>query len=596
MQTIYKYKTAIVLVLLVVIGMSLYGNTFNNEFFWDDDDSIVNNAYIKDWQYLPKYFTENLIAGAGQTTNYYRPVLLISFALDYNLWGLNPTGFHLTNALLHIIAAWLIFFILRLLLRKQGGEYFSLFIPFLVSLFFLIHPLQTEAVTYVAGRADSLSSVFSLLAILCYIYYRFSKSGSSNRISKILKFYGAAVLFFVLGLLTKEQVILLPALILLVELVFFTKKFNKKNVFNVLKIVFPFFLISIIYFTVRLTLLDFNNMLSGFEYGEVYDYSVWHRLLTFGYVMLLYFKLLFIPTGLHMAREVSMVTSFFSWPVLLFLAILAIIIVVSVKTWKKNRLVAFGFAWFFIILLPRTNIFQINRPMYEHWLYLPMMGFWLAVFCLAVIIFKKIRVRNKKLALMSIYLGLGALVIYMAGFSTLTILRNNDWQDAITFYEKNLYYTPNSFIQHNNLGMAYADANRIDEAIKEYKKALEISDVYAQVHHNLANSLRDSDQEAEAIKEYKKAITMSPTFSLSYNNLLAIFIEQQNKERAEELLKQMKVVFSSEPNYLYVAGVAHFSFNDYDKAVEYWRELLKIEPGNRAVRELISQAKAKKVE
>ena len=137
MSYIQKHKKIVILFVLLVVGLIIYGNSFNNEFFWDDDDSIVNNIYIKDWKYLDNYFLENLIAGAGQVTDYYRPILLICFSLDYHFWGLEPFGFHLTNTFLHIIAAFLIFLLLRRLIKKKSDSFLDLsfILPFLTSLF-----------------------------------------------------------------------------------------------------------------------------------------------------------------------------------------------------------------------------------------------------------------------------------------------------------------------------------------------------------------------------------------------------------------------------------------------------------------------------
>lgn len=540
MDFLLKHKKIIIFIALVLVGFLVYVNSFQNEFFWDDDDSIVNNVYIKNWKHFDKYFTENLIAGSGQITNYYRPVLLISFAVDYYLWKLNPFGFHLTNTLLHIFCAYLIFLILhKLILFYQGQK--SVFkikeieysLPFLVSLFFLIHPLQTEAITYVAGRADPLSSLLSLLAIWFYVQFRLYKDKKIGQ-------YILVLIFFILALLTKEQVILLPFLILLIEAVFFLKK-KKKSILNAVYLNLPLFLISGIYFLIRLFILNFDNLLHGFEYAQNYDAILYHRLLTFSSVALGYLKLLFLPFHLHMAREVFLITSIFNWQVLFFLVLIILVILICIKTWKKNKLISFGVLWFAIILLPRTNIFQINRPMYEHWLYLPMLGFYLSLFCLLILIWQKIK--NFKLKKILKYIALSLLIIYIIGFSVLTILRNNDWKNPIVFYEKNLKYTPNSFIQHNNLGMAYADAGYFKKSIIEYRRAIEIKDVYAQVHYNLANSLDKAGKTAEAIQEYKIAIKMSPSFSYPYNNLLVIYLREGMQEEAEELLKQMKIMF-----------------------------------------------------
>ena len=204
-------KIILSIISFLIIGLGIYANSFQNEFIWDDDDSIVNNIYIQDFHYFPKYFSENLIAGSGQTTNYWRPVLLISFALDYKIFNLNPLGYHLTNTLLHILVAILGFFLIYTLSQKK------FLLSYLPALLFLVHPLQTEAITYIAGRADPLSSVFALLTLIFYVNFR-------NKNNKKYLFFSVGT--FLLALLTKEQSILLPALVLLVELCFFSNKDN----------------------------------------------------------------------------------------------------------------------------------------------------------------------------------------------------------------------------------------------------------------------------------------------------------------------------------------------------------------------------------
>lgn len=544
-MNIFKNKALIVFIIFLAIGLAIYANSFSNQFFWDDDDYIVNNIYIKDWNYLPHFFTKNSIDGSGQITNYWRPLVLLSFAVDFHTWGLYPIGFHLTNTLLHILVAWLSFLFLYKLFelfseeKKVSSQ--NTFIVFLVSLIFLVHPLQTEAITYVAGRADALSSIFCLLSLLFYIYFREKK--------KIGKFV-LSVIFFILGLLTKEQIILLPALILLIELVCFTKRIDKKSIIKITRLVGLFFVISLLYFGLRLTVLNFKEFFFDFSSytDEAYMSNVFYRLLTFFFVMISYFKLLFVPTSLHMAREVPIITSVFSPYVLSFIVLLILIIILCIKTWKKNRLITFGFLWFFIILLPRTNILKINRPMYEHWLYLPMIGFWLALFLLILLIAKKIREARKKEIFETGFYTIILVLCFI--FCILTVLRNRDWRDPITFYEKNLRYTPNSFIQYNNLGMAYAQAGWHEGAQTSYQKAIEIKDIYPQVHHNLANSLVATDKTDQAIAEYKKAIEISPEFILPYEGLLNIYFAQGERDKIIDLIWEMDNIFENDPRFL----------------------------------------------
>ncbi len=566
-----KQKKLLSLVVLAIIGLAIYANSFNNQLFWDDDDVITNNYYIKNVEYWPKFFSESLIAGAGQVSNYWRPLLLVSFSLDYQVWGLTPFGYHLTNTILHILAAWLVFLFLFKISRAYS-------LSFIVSLLFLIQPLNTEAVTYAAGRADPLSTVLVMLAL---IFYWDARQEQTEVKKPRLKFI-FSLIFFLAGLLVKEQVVMLPALVLLVEYVLIDWN---KNFWQKLLPALPYVFLAAAYLAMRLLFLNFNDLLGGMAYdSSLYNSSLYVRLLTFTKVMVDYIGLLFAPLGLHMAREVAPVTSFFSRPVIIFLLALALAVLIAVKTWRTNKLIAFGLAWYAIWLLLRANVLQINRPMYEHWLYLPMVGFWLAMLGLIVLIWEK----YGKLKILK-QAGLTVLLVYVLIFSWLTIKRNQDWRDPITFYEKNLRYTPSSFIQHNNLGMAYAAAGRNDQAIAEYLKAIAIKDVYAQVHHNLANVLAATGRLDGAVEEYKKAMSLSPAFQLPYQNLLSIYLNNKNKAGAEAVLLEMKKNLG-ENIYFKYAGLAAYFSGDYSSAIKFWRLWLTLEPDSLEARGLISEA------
>jgi tetratricopeptide (TPR) repeat protein len=563
-----KQLYSLVLLIFLIIGLALYVNSFNNQLFWDDDDVIVNNVYTQDLTQLPKYFSENLISGAGQVSNYYRPLLLISFAIDYQIWGLNPIGYHLSNTFFHILSAFLGFILLYRLTNKR------FLISFLPALIFLIHPLQTEAVTYVAGRADPLSTVFSLGVLILYTYFRETK--------KKLHIY-LSLLLFILALLTKEQVIFLPALVLLIELIFY---FSKKNIKSSLMKLIPYFSISIVYFILRITVLNFNQLLTGSTYNALYDGNLWVRLYTFCLVIWNYFKLLFIPHNLHMAPELNIVTKFFSWPVITLLIFLLLLSYIAYKLYYKNKYFAFGLLWFFIILAPRTNIISINRPMYEHWLYLPMIGFYLALFSL--VFYALNRIKKERLKQYILYSFLIVVFIYLSYLSYLTIERNNIWQDPITFYKYNLTYTPNSFIQHNNLGMALAESGEYQEAIKHYQRALEINSDYPQVYSNYANSLLALNKLEEAKINYLKAIDKSPRFSIPYQKLLFIYMRQNDTDKINELLNRFKENFTY-LNYLNFKLSYYLQINQYEEALNIAQELNTLEPNNMNWQHLILQ-------
>src|SRR3990167_8692024 len=144
--------------LLIIVGFAIYAPNLNNVLFWDDNEWIVSNPFVYDFSRLKEIFTENILAGYGLNSNYYRPLLLLSFAVNYVIDGVKPLGYHLVSNGFHIANGLLIFFILTGVFKRRLPA-------FLAALLFLIHPLQTEAVTYISGRGDPMSVFFMLLAL-----------------------------------------------------------------------------------------------------------------------------------------------------------------------------------------------------------------------------------------------------------------------------------------------------------------------------------------------------------------------------------------------------------------------------------------------
>ncbi|HTX86632.1 MAG TPA: tetratricopeptide repeat protein [Candidatus Nanoarchaeia archaeon] len=562
-KNIRKNKEIAVFILFLIIGLAIYANSFGNQFFWDDNDEIVNNVYVQHFD-VGKMFSQSMISGAGQTTNYYRPILLLSYALDYQLWGMNSFGFNLADVLLHILNAWLIFILLYFLLslrpttpqplfRKEGSQLSphpsfgrrGVWLAFLPALIFLIHPLNTEAVDYVSGRADVLYAFFLLLSLIFWLRQSLTRRTLPfDRRSQIIN-YSAAAAFFILSLLTKETAVVLPFLVLLIELIFISAKSpgqetlpGLKKLKTVLKKTWLLFAILAVYLILHFTVFNFNQINGSLIgcLGAYCDYNIFQRGLVFLLVCLNYFKILFLPLGLHMERAVAEFGSIYSWKILAAAAAILLWAAAAVFFWKKEKGIAFGFFWFFILLAPTSGIaVKMIYPTYEHFLYLPMIGFWLAVFCLIDILFAKIKPAGVlRLVKFFFYVMLTACVVY---WSILTIRHNRLWHDPLTFYENNLKYSPQSFIEHANLGMAYDDVARYQDAIAEYQKAIAIADLYPQVHFDLANSLVAVKNYTEAEKEYLRAISMDPGFISPYRNLYSLYVYLGEKDKAEEINK-----------------------------------------------------------
>ena len=503
-----------IIYILIIIGFVLYFNSFGNQMFWDDDDSILKNAFIQNWEHIPKYFSENLIAGAGLVSNYWRPVLLSVFSLEWHLWEDWAPGYHFVNTSFHIANAILLFLILLFLFKEK-------WLSFLTSLIFLAHPLQTEAVTYVAGLGDSLSVFFVFLGIWFYLKSKEKK-----------KLYKWSLIMYALALMSKETAIIMPGFIFLIDFVVYKKKIKES-----LKTLWPFLAIFGFYFLLRATVLNFSNTFNLYGEENIFTSSIFTRIFTFLKILTIYIQLLFWPFGLHMERSVEIATSLFSAPVLIGLLVFLSLITLAVTQLKKRPIISFGILWFFIGLSLTSNILiPINGLLYEHWLYLPLIGIFLPLIWLGQ------KIKFKKVAL-------ACFVIFFLFLSTLTMARNRDWKDPITFYNQTLEYAPDSFRVINNLGMAYNDVGDHEKAEETYFKAIALNPSVPTVYHNLGNNYANNNQIDLAIENFEKALELNPHFTFSYGSLFNLYLETEQYDKAIEVLQRYsQFINSNDPN------------------------------------------------
>ena len=543
--------------LLVVIGSFIYSFNLNNKLFWDDDDWIVNNVSVHSvsWSNVKFWLSNNVLAGVGLKSNYYRPLLFFTFAVNYAISGVKPLAYHLTSNLIHIFNSILVFWLFQLTFKRN-------LLAFLVSIFFLIHPLQTEAITYISGRGDALVAMFMLLALLLFLK---SESAAFNIINltkrKFSTFYFLLSTFFlILGLLSRETGIMFPALALIFYIAALSPRSDLgteegrtflRSIRRGLVKTGPYFAVVFIYGILRLTVLNFQNTLNFYSQPNLYSENLRVRIFTFLPILWEYIKLLFVPVGLHMERGRAVYTSLFQWPVWpVFLGLLGLLYWLK-RLYKKEkrtiiqthnlqpttynltpfRIWFFGLGWFFIALLPVSGITPINALMYEHWLYLPMVGFWL------IISFYLVKLLNFKgptfLKIQGRALIIAALVVYFAFFAYQSIQRNILWGDAAAFYENILKYEPESARINNNLGAIYYNRGDLNKAAEFYQNAAK-SGNFPQPHFNLGNIYQMKGDIASAIKEYEKAIAVDSNFIYAYQNLAAIYFKIGNSAKARE--------------------------------------------------------------
>ena len=572
-QKLKKHISLVVAIVFIVLGFALYANTFRVPIFWDDEDNITNNQYIKNWDYFPRFFSENLIAGAGLVSNYWRPMLLVIFSTGWHIWGDWPGGYHFINISLHIANAILLFLILTYLFKHRG-------LAFLTSSVFLVHPLQTEAITPATGTADPLWVLFAFLGIFFYLKFRIS-----NKLSFQSGYYFLSLAMYVLALMSKEIAIIIPALIFISD--FFFKPTEEEMSFKerlkkIIKIIWPFLVLAGFYILLRATVLNFQNTFNFYnQESNAFASHFYIRFFTFFRVLIVYLGLFFWPHNLHMERSVEIATSFFSLDVILGGLLFAGLLILAFTQFKRLPILSFGILWFFIGLAPTSNILvPINNTLYEHWLYLPLIGIFLILFWLGIVITREFRYQK-------IFLIIPIIFLVFLGY--VTINRNHEWRDPITFYKQILKYTPNSYRVINNLGKTYAEAGDYQKAEIMYKKAINLDPAGPTAYHNLANIYNASQKEDLAEQYFRLAIKADPNFVYSYNALANMYLKNQKYREARQIFEDYLEYDKTKTNTLFLLAQIAVAEKDFKGALDYLEKALVIEPQNQIVQTAIQQ-------
>lgn len=485
--------------ILVIVGFLLYLPSLFGPFVWDDEDFVYANQYVADFR-IDKFFTDSVTAGRGKVSNYFRPVQLVAYSTIHALFGYNPFWFHLLNVLVHIGAAGAILIFLNKFLAEAGtnalearksppGDLSGFKASLLIAILFLIHPVQTEAVSYISGLSDPLFVLFGFLAMI----YQLKNSRW-------------AYLFFALALLSKETGIVFLGLLFLVV------SWKK---------LWPYVVMSGVYLWYHLTFINQLDMKVAWG-NNLYANSVVVRLLTFIQSLSQYVTVMVFPRDLFMERDfgIKLHTNLINPYLAAFLLINALLIIFLYH--RRDKILWFFFLGFYITFVPYSGLILINGIFYEHFLYLPLVfffGFW---------IFLLQKFLNNKIVKILIILVLGVLIIR-------NVARQFDWNDAVRFYSQTLAHAPGSIRVRNGLAMAYADQGQTEKAISEYTKAITIDPTVPNLYHNLANTYVAEGNTVEAEKFYLKAIEVDPRFIFSWQALANLYQQTGQAQKLEDL-------------------------------------------------------------
>jgi len=529
-------KVLLHVVCIIALGIIIYANSLDGQFIWDDVHLIKNNTHIKDWRYLPDLFKEDIGAGSAHPYNFYRPFLMSTLMLDYSLWGLDVRGYHLTTILIHIMAGLAIYWFVSILFHSDIVSLFA-------SLLFISHPIHTEDVAYITGRADSLVFFFILISLIFYV--RYVRLGSF--LASIISLLG-----YCLAVLSKGHGLILPVLIIFYH--YFERIKIKKLYLSIM------FFLTAVYLILRASMFG-----SSFSY-HIYLSHFWERVPGFFVALAGYVRLLLVPVNLH-AEYGDGTEIFMMADIQAKIGLAVAFLLIAVLLWKKEDrdILFFSIAWFLITLLPSSNLFYpASAYMAERYLYIPSLGFFLIIGHTASVMLNRHKRRT-------IFIFSSVIILY----SALTMAQNIYWKTPIEFYSRTLKYSPDSARIMNDLGYAYYNAGKDKEAVYYFRKAIGADPNYTNAYDNLGLMYLANGNNDKALALFKKVIELAPQNSNTYNNIGSVYYARGDSEKAIYYFNKSLQIFPGQSSAYYNLGNVYKERGEYAKSVSMYKNAIE---------------------
>jgi protein O-mannosyl-transferase len=529
-----RSNTLLPFLLMGILGLLIYANSVNGDFIWDDEALVRDNISIRSVNNIPDIFTNYM--GDTQSLGalgYYRPLTILTYAVAYALGGLDVRIYHYSSIFWHILASFSAYLLVSLLVKNRVAA-------FLAGLLFVAHPVHTATVSYISNLAESLSAFFIMTSFSCYVLHAESKN---------VRLFVLLLVCYACALLSKENSLLFPLLLLLYHYAF-KKKLERKSFFSVLGLVF-------LYVFSRYAIL--NLPLSSPAMLQDWKHAA-QRIPGFFVAILQYIRLLFFPVDLHMdyGARLFPVTDY---RVLAGVAVTAWLAAYAFLQKNKNALLFFSVGWFFIALLSTSNVYPANAYyMAEHWIYLPALGFFIIVS--KGLVDLAAAEKTKAFRLFS--------AVIISAYSCLSILQNNYWREPVSFYLRTLRFTPFDARLYDNLGRVYYGQGDYRKAIALYERAIELDPLNCNVYNNLGLAYADLGDHDKAIALYEKAIKLNPEFALAYNNLGISYNESGRSSEAVACFKKAIAISPRFGGAYCNLGLQYFYEKQYALAIQYF--------------------------
>ena len=472
-------------------------------------------------------------------------------------------GYHLFNILFHVFCAILVFGLTLLLLKISSATQTSpsrghQWAAFFAGLIFALHPVQTESVTYITGRSSLMMAFFFLLAIWGYLKFRLTE--------KVFYLFVSSF-SYACGLLVKETVITLPIILIIFNFLFSLEARWKRRLLSLL----PYLFISLIYLIIRFYLFG------SLEYSSKQIRPLYDHFLTQSRVWVYALGTLVLPLNLNVDYDFGISHSILEGPVLYSLSILAATIGILWIVSRRNRLAGFFALWFVVTLAPTNSLIPLEDILADRWLYLPSVGY-AGMAALAAIWIYQTWVKTNGRAGKIVFFFFLALVIELYGYGT--ALRNFTWTSYWTIWEDAVEKSPYKYRPHLALGLALSKVGRIDEAILEFQKGIQLNPQGGEAYLNLGTIFQSQGRLDEAIEAYQKALVLMPhrVAAEAHNNLAVVYTEQG---RMEDALREIQLSLKERPHYgraFYNLGNIYEKKGDIDQAISCQEKAAMLDP------------------
>jgi protein O-mannosyl-transferase len=536
--------------IIVVITFIAYLPSLTGEFMLDDDILLTDNTLIKAPDGLSRFWRTT------ESPDYW-PATNTTLWIEWRLWGNNPVGYHLTNLVLHIVEALLIWIILR-----------KLAIPgaFLAAMLFALHPVNVESVAWISQRKDMMAVLFFLLSILCYLQMDLQRQ-LHNLFNQIAmnRWYWLSLAFFALAMLSKGSAAILP--VLLLGIIWWLRPLSRCDLVRIA----PFFLVAV-------ALAGVNVWFQTHGTGAIVRNAGFaERLLGAGCVVWFYLYKALVPVDLALVYpQWHIQTDILLW----WLPLAAALIVTAVlwcyrKRWSRPFLFAWGF--FCISIAPMMGFIDVGFMKYslvaDHYQHIAIIG----IIALATACFSAwhsdARGGTRRVATIVAVAVVGALTL-------LTWQQGTLYSEKIKLYQVALEKNPACSMLYNNLALDLEKAGRIPEAIELCQRALTLMSDNADAHNNLANALMQVGRIQEAIEHYQRALTLKPDNPDAHNNFAAaLSMIGQHQQAIDHYEQALRLKPSNAEAHINMAAALE-STGQYSQAIEHYKQALVFKPDN----------------